>query len=153
MATLYRGTLLEILLLDGSWTAFNRFPRKTWNKLKINVLTKGYIQSCDPHVNRDPSFVHPCHTHTHTWVYSKFPSWPLGARTANGTVFCHLVQLCPYFVNQSSEFCRHNTLCCFSTNVHCCKRIFRCRLSPETFRYTLVYYYVDFRSMAGLYLE
>jgi hypothetical protein len=25
-----------------------------------------------------------------------------------------------YFVSQSSEFCRHNTLCCFSTSVCCC---------------------------------
>jgi hypothetical protein len=23
------------------------------------------------------------------------------------------------------EFCRHNPLCCFSTSVYCCKRIFR----------------------------
>jgi hypothetical protein len=40
-------------------------------------------------------------------------------------------------VSQSSEFCRHNTLCCFSTSVYCCKRIFRHQLSPETFGYTL----------------
>jgi len=41
-----------------------------------------------------------------------------------------------YFVSQSSEFCRHNPLCCFSTNVYyCC--LFRYRLSPETFGYTL----------------
>jgi hypothetical protein len=25
-----------------------------------------------------------------------------------------------YFVSQSSEFCRYNTLCCFSTSVYCC---------------------------------
>jgi len=25
-----------------------------------------------------------------------------------------------YFVSQSSEFCRHNPLCCFSTSVYCC---------------------------------
>jgi hypothetical protein len=37
------------------------------------------------------------------------------------------------------EFCRHNSLCCFSTSVCCCKRVFRYRLSPETFEYTLVY--------------
>jgi hypothetical protein len=29
-------------------------------------------------------------------------------------------------------------LCCFSTSVYCCKRIFRNRLSPETFVYILV---------------
>jgi hypothetical protein len=39
---------------------------------------------------------------------------------------------------KSSEFCRHNPLCCFSTSVYCCKRIFLYRLSPETFGYTLV---------------
>jgi hypothetical protein len=34
---------------------------------------------------------------------------------------CHLVQLHRYFVSQSNEFCRHNPLCCFSTNVcYCC---------------------------------
>jgi predicted secreted protein len=37
-------------------------------------------------------------------------------------------------VSQSSEFCRHNTLCCFSTSICClCHRV-----SPETFGYTLV---------------
>jgi hypothetical protein len=29
-----------------------------------------------------------------------------------------------YFVSQSSDFCRHKHLCCFSTSVYCCKRIF-----------------------------
>jgi hypothetical protein len=41
-----------------------------------------------------------------------------------------------YFVSQSSEFCRHNSLCCFSTSVYCC--LFRNRLSPDTFGYTIV---------------
>jgi hypothetical protein len=41
-------------------------------------------------------------------------------------------------VSQSGEFCRHNPLCCFSTNVYCYKGIFRYRLSPETFGYTLL---------------
>jgi len=40
-------------------------------------------------------------------------------------------------VSRSSEFCRHNPLCCFSTSVYCC--LFRYRLRPETFGYTLVY--------------
>jgi hypothetical protein len=44
----------------------------------------------------------------------------------------------PLFVSQSSEFCRHNPLCCFSTSIYCCKCMFCYRLSPETFRYTLV---------------
>jgi hypothetical protein len=43
-----------------------------------------------------------------------------------------------YFVSQSSEFCRHNPLCCFSTSVYCCERIFRYRFRQETFGYTLV---------------
>jgi hypothetical protein len=47
------------------------------------------------------------------------------------------VQLYRYFASQSSEFCHHNPLCCFSTSVYCCKRIFRYRLSQETFGYTL----------------
>jgi len=55
----------------------------------------------------------------------KFPNWPPGARTANGTAVCHYVQMYSYFVSQSSEFCCHNCLCCFSRSVYCCKRIFR----------------------------
>jgi hypothetical protein len=34
----------------------------------------------------------------------KFPDWPPGARTANGTALCHYVQLYRYFVSQPSEF-------------------------------------------------
>jgi len=37
------------------------------------------------------------------------------------------VQLYCCFMSQSSEFCRHNPLCCFSTSVYCCYR-----LRPET---------------------
>jgi len=66
----------------------------------------------------------------------KFPDWPTGARTANVTVLCQWVQLYRYFVSQSSEFFRHNSLCCFSLSVYFC--LFRYRLSPETFGYTLV---------------
>jgi hypothetical protein len=43
-----------------------------------------------------------------------------------------------YFMSQSSEFCHHNPLCFFSTSVYCCFCLFRCRLSPETFGYSLV---------------
>jgi hypothetical protein len=68
----------------------------------------------------------------------KFPEWPPGARTASCTALCHYVQLYRSFENQSSEFCRHNPLCCFSTSVYCCKNIFRYRFSPETFEYTLM---------------
>jgi hypothetical protein len=72
----------------------------------------------------------------------KFPNWLPGARTANSAALCHQVQLYRYFVSQSSEFCRHNPSCFFSTSVYCCcssSCLFRYRLSPETFRYTLVY--------------
>jgi hypothetical protein len=49
------------------------------------------------------------------------------------------VQLYCYFMSQSSVFCRHNPLCCFSTSVYYCKPIFHYRLSPETFSYALVF--------------
>jgi hypothetical protein len=64
----------------------------------------------------------------------KFPDWPPGARTANGIALFHYVQLYRYFVSQCNEFCRHNTFCCFSTIVHCCKHVFLYRL-----RKTLVF--------------
>jgi hypothetical protein len=69
----------------------------------------------------------------------KFVDWTPGARTANGTAFCHQVQLYRYFVSQSSESCHHNTSYCLSTSVYCCKRIFRYRPNPETFGYTFIY--------------
>jgi hypothetical protein len=72
-----------------------------------------------------------------TGCNQKFPDWPLGARTANGTALWHYVQLYRYFVSQSSEFCHHNSLCCFSTSVYC-YYLFCYRVSPETFRYTLL---------------
>jgi hypothetical protein len=48
------------------------------------------------------------------------------------------MQLYRYFVSQSSEFYRHNPLYCFWKIVYCCKRVFRYRLSPETFGYILL---------------
>jgi len=69
----------------------------------------------------------------------KFPDWPPGARTANDTALCKYVQLYRYFVSQSSEFCRHNPLLCFSMWVYWCQCcLFRCRLSPKIFGYNLV---------------
>jgi len=64
----------------------------------------------------------------------KFPDWPPGVRTANGTTLWY-----HYFVNQSSEFCHRNPLCSFSTSVYCCC-LFLYGLSPETFGYTPVLY-------------
>jgi len=46
-------------------------------------------------------------------------------------------------VTQSSQFCLHNPLYCFSTSNTKGKLIFRYRLNPETFGYTLVYLLVD----------
>jgi hypothetical protein len=78
----------------------------------------------------------------HIWgCIQNFPDWPRGARTANATTLCHWVQLYRYFVSQSSEFCHHNPLCCFSTRVYCCCCccLFRYRVSSETFGYTIVF--------------
>jgi hypothetical protein len=47
------------------------------------------------------------------WCIQKYPDWPPAAITANGTALCQ-------YVSQSSEFFRHNPLCCFSTSVYCC---------------------------------
>jgi hypothetical protein len=68
----------------------------------------------------------------------KFADRTPGARIANGTALCHLVQLYRYFVSQSSEFRRHNPLCCFLTSNTKGKLVFRYRFNPETFGYTLV---------------
>jgi len=54
-----------------------------------------------------------------------YNSLPIGAVVS---LFCEL----------ACEFCLRNRLCCFPTSVYCCKSIFGYRLSPETFRYTLV---------------
>jgi hypothetical protein len=50
------------------------------------------------------------------------------------------VQLYRYFVRQSSEVCRHEPLCCFSTSVYCCYYccLLRYRLNSGTFGYTLL---------------
>jgi hypothetical protein len=82
----------------------------------------------------------------------KFPDWTSGARTANGTALCHWVQLYRYFVSQSSEFCRNNPLCCFSTGDYYCCCLFRYRLSPETFGYTLILFTV-FIHIGGSFLS
>jgi hypothetical protein len=52
------------------------------------------------------------------------------------------VQLYRYFVSQYSEFCRHNPLCCFSTSNTKGKLIFRYRLTPETFGYIFVFFFL-----------
>jgi hypothetical protein len=54
------------------------------------------------------------------------------------------MQFYRYFVSQSSEFCLRNPLCCFSKSNTKSRRIFRYRLRPETFGYTLVYNEISF---------
>jgi hypothetical protein len=68
----------------------------------------------------------------------KFPNWLSGAKPTNDASLCHYVQLYRYFVSQSSEFCRHNPLRCFSTCVCCCCCCcwLRYPLISETFGYT-----------------
>jgi hypothetical protein len=68
----------------------------------------------------------------------KFLDWLLGARTAKGTIL-PLGAVVSLSVSQSSEFFRYNPLCCFSTSVYFCKRIFHYRLNPATFGHTLAY--------------
>jgi hypothetical protein len=83
-------------------------------------------------------FTKACHLNLRGCI-QKFPDWSPGARTANGTALCHQLQLYRYFMSQSSEFCRHNTLCCFSMSVYCC--LFRYYgHSAGTFGYTLVFF-------------
>jgi len=76
-----------------------------------------------------------------TRVYKKFQDWPPEARTASGTALYQQVQYYRCFVSQSSEFYRHNPLCCFSTSVlyFCC--FFRndsVRKLLDTFLYLVV---------------
>jgi hypothetical protein len=66
----------------------------------------------------------------------KFPEWLPGARTANGTALCSCIAI--LWVSLVS-FVAKNPLYCFSTNVYCGKGIFRYRLSPETYGYTVVF--------------
>jgi hypothetical protein len=68
----------------------------------------------------------------------KFPDWPSGARATNDTALCHKVQLYRHFMSQSSEFCRHNALCCFLMSIYCYCCLFHYRLGPKTFGYTLI---------------
>jgi hypothetical protein len=74
----------------------------------------------------------------------KFPDWPPGASTVNGTALCHYVHLYRYFVSRFSKFCRHNPLCCFSTNVYC-KRVFRYHSVRKLSGYSLVRAFIFYR--------
>jgi hypothetical protein len=72
-----------------------------------------------------------CPCSYHTRVYPEVSE--LAAWSEN----CKWYSSLPLGVSQPSEFCCHNTLCCFSTTLYCCC-LFRYRLSLETFGYTLV---------------
>jgi hypothetical protein len=109
----------------------SRFNERMLKYGRHSVVTRNITPS---HVSERGKLC--CNEHTRS--IQKFPDWPPGARASNGTALCHYVQLYRCFASQSSEFCRHNTLCCFSTSVYCCKRIFRYRFSPETFGYSHV---------------
>jgi hypothetical protein len=61
----------------------------------------------------------------------KFPHWPPGARTTNGTALCHLVQLYRYFVSQFSEFCHHNRLCCCCMTSNAIRSYSTCALERQ----------------------
>jgi hypothetical protein len=90
-----------------SSTSFIIRNHPTIRRYITDVVQKASLSS--PRINQHGLLIRGC--------IEKFPNWPPGARTANGTALCHKVQLYRYFVSQSSEFCRHNPLCCFSASV------------------------------------
>jgi uncharacterized membrane protein YjjB (DUF3815 family) len=53
----------------------------------------------------------------------KFPACSENCKWYSSLPVGEVVSL--FCVSQSSEFCRHNPLCCFSRSVYFCKRIFR----------------------------
>jgi hypothetical protein len=82
----------------------------------ITVFTRSLswicrIQSTSSHHNSILSYFYPVSVRG---CIQKFPDWLPAARTANGTALCHHVHLYRYFVSQSSDFCSHSPLCCFS---------------------------------------
>jgi hypothetical protein len=79
---------------------------------------------------------------------SGLAAWSKNCKWYSSLPLCAVVSL---FCEQSSEFCRHNPLCCFSMSVYSCKRIFCYQLSPETFGYTLVFqiFYKEERSICS----
>jgi hypothetical protein len=101
-----------------------------------------------------------CVQPSRSWIIrgyiEKFPDWPLGARTENGTALYYYLQLYRYFVGQSSKFYRHNSLCYFSASVCCCCCCCCCCLIRYRLNlvYTLVYYghwLFDFREIRHEY--
>jgi hypothetical protein len=96
----------------------------------LRYLVRGrYFES---HVTDDECSVR------YTRVYPKDSGLDVWSENCKWYISLPLGAVVSLFVSQSSEFCRHNPFCCFLTSVYCCKPIFRYRLSPETFGYTLV---------------
>jgi hypothetical protein len=117
-----------IHFLATHYTYWNTLTHTVRNHLK-NVGSE-VLGKTTTNINKVHDYIRGC--------TQKFPDWPPGARTANSISLSHQIQLYRNFVSQYSEFCRHNPLCCFSTSVYFCKRIFCYRLSLETFGYTLI---------------
>jgi hypothetical protein len=104
--------------------------------MKTNFNSAALRSSPDFKQGRKRAHFH--HPNISTGVYPKV--YRLAAWSENCTWYSALLlgAVYRYFVSQSSEFCRHNLLCCFSRSNTKSKRVFRYRLSPETFGYTLV---------------
>jgi hypothetical protein len=80
------------------------------------------------------------YTYIHTRAYpnvSGLAAWSENCKWYSSLPLGAIVSL---FVSQSTEFCRHNPLYCFSTSVCCCCCccLFRYRFSQETCGYSLV---------------
>jgi len=88
----------------------------TWSKVQIMKLL---ISHFSPVSYTSPLFG------LNTKVYPKVSGLAAWSENANGTALCYYMQLYSCFMSQSSEFCRHNPLCCSSASVYCCRRIFR----------------------------
>jgi hypothetical protein len=71
----------------------------------------------------------------------KFPKWH------------STLPLCAVILLFCESVCRHNPLCCFSTSVYLCKRIFRYRHSPENFGYTLVCTILEFEARNAQFIN
>jgi hypothetical protein len=78
----------KIIALEGQVTIRSRTITYNFTLEQVNTLTYFGLRGC----------------------VQKFPDWPPGARTANGTALYHWMQLYRYFVCQYSEFCRHNPI-------------------------------------------
>jgi hypothetical protein len=110
---------IEILMVK-CWSVFYGYVK--------NIRSFDKLSVCEPHWNWERANMR---------LYSKVSGLAAWSENRKCDSSLPLVQLYRYFVSQSSEFCRHNPLCCFSTSVYCyC--LFRYRLSPETFGYNLV---------------